>query len=109
METLTAEDFRRHHDSLFKLTGQSPGDGRSVSIEARLADVSEYPAGAVGTFRTPFSVLFHGPLEPVLAQGSYRLEHERFGSVELFIVPVGPQTQSPGTAPTAMGYEAVFG
>jgi hypothetical protein len=54
-------------------------------------------------------VLFNGPLEPVLPQGIYRLEHEQFGSVELFLVPVGPQTASPGKAPTAMGYEAVFG
>jgi hypothetical protein len=109
LETLTAEDFRGHHGTRFKLTGQSPEGGSAVSVEAELADVSEHPPGPPGTSRTPFSVLFNGPLEPVLPQGIYRLEHEQFGSVELFLVPVGPQTASPGKAPTAMGYEAVFG
>lgn len=110
LETLTAKDFRDHQNTRFRLTGESPeGGGSAVSVEAELADISEYPAGPPGTFRTPFSVMFYGPLEPVMPQGIYRLEHEQFGSVELFLVPVGPQAASPGEAPTAMGYEAVFG
>lgn len=108
LETLTAEDFRDHLGTQFKLTGQPQEDGSAVSVEAELADVSESPPGRPGASRTPFSVLFHGPLEPVLPQGIYRLEGEHFGSVELFIVPVGPQAAPPGEAP-AMGYEAVFG
>ena len=110
LETLTAEDFRGHLGTRFRLTGESPEGGASaVSIEAELADVSENPKAAVGTFRTPFSVVFHGPLEPVVPQGSYRLEHEHFGSLELFLVPIGPDEVPPGQNPTAMRYEAVFG
>lgn len=108
LETLTAEDFRGHRGTRFKLTAQSQEGSSAVSLEAELADVSESPPGPPGASRTPFSVMFHGPLEPVLPQGIYRLESEHFGSVELFIVPVGPQAASPGEAP-AMGYEAVFG
>ena len=108
LETLTAEDFRGHRGSRFKLTGQAPGSGSAVSLDAELADVNESVPGATGAYRTPFSVVFHGPPEPVLPQGIYRLEAEHFGSMELFLVPVGPQAGPPG-APVAMGYEAVFG
>jgi hypothetical protein len=109
LETLTAMDFRNHRGTRFRLTAGSPEGGQSVSVEAKLAEVSEYTGDAQGTFRAPFSVLFHGPIEPVLPQGIYRLEGEHFGSVELFLVPVGPQAASPEGAPAPMGYEAVFG
>lgn len=110
LETLTAGDFRGAQGTRFRLTGASPEGGDSaISIEAELADVTENPAGAMGTFRIPFSVVFHGPLEPVMPQGSYRVEHEHFGSVELFLVPIGPNEVPPGENPTAMRYEAVFG
>jgi Domain of unknown function (DUF6916) len=106
LQTLTAEDFRAYQGSQFRLTGGSPPG----SVEAELAEVSDHAPGATGAFRTPFSVLFHGPLEPVLPQGMYRLEHEQLGALELFIVPVGPdEPRLPGQAPTAMRYEAVFG
>jgi hypothetical protein len=109
LETLTAKDFRDHRGTRLRLTAGSPEGGQSVSVEAKLAEVSEFTEAAQGTFRAPFSVLFHGPAEPVLPQGIYRLEGEDFGSVELFLVPVGPQAASPDDAPAAMGYEAVFG
>jgi hypothetical protein len=41
-----------------------------------------------------------------MPQDTYRLEHERFGVLEVFIVPVGPAT--PDEAASAMRYEAVF-
>jgi hypothetical protein len=52
--------------------------------------------------RTPFSILFRGPLEPVLPQATYPLENDAVGTFELFIVPVGPDEGE-------MQYEAVFG
>src|SRR5579859_5097227 len=109
LETLTAEDFRGHHGTRFKLTGRSPEGGPEVCVEAELADVSEIPSGSPGVSRMPFSVVFHGPLEPVLPQGIHRMEHEHFGTLELFIVPIGPSEVAPGETPTAMRYEAVFG
>jgi hypothetical protein len=110
LETLTAADFRGSQGARFRLTGGPAGGGTPVSFEAELADVTEYPAGAAGAFRTPFSVLFHGPLEPVMPQGTYRVSHERFGELDLFIVPVGPHASAESEgAPAAMRYEAVFG
>jgi hypothetical protein len=110
LETLTAEDFRTSKGTRFRLTGGSPEGDSPASYEAELVDVTEYAANASGTFRVPFSVVFHGPLEPVMPQGTYHLEHEQFGALELFIVPIGPNEPSaPAEAPTAMRYEAVFG
>jgi hypothetical protein len=106
LQTLTAGDFRPHQGTRFRLTGGSPPG----SVETELVEVTEHGTSAPGSFRAPFSVLFHGPLEPVLPQGIYRLEHEQLGTLELFIVPVGPdEPRVPGQAPTAMRYEAVFG
>ena len=51
--------------------------------------------------RAPFSILFLGPVEPVLVQGIYRIEHDELAPMELFLVPVGP-------GETGMNYEAVF-
>jgi hypothetical protein len=108
LQTLTAGDFRGHVGTRFRLTGGPLPDGSAVGVEAELVEVTEH--GAPGTFRAPFSVLFHGPLQPVMPQGIYRVEHEQLGTMDLFIVPVGPDEPSvPGRAPVAMRYEAVFG
>jgi len=40
-----------------------------------------------------FSLLFRGPRAPFYPQGIYTLAHEKLGKGELFIVPVGPDSQ----------------
>lgn len=73
----------------------------------RLSEASEASgegaraAAALGR-RVPFSLLFHGPVAPVLAQRTHRVEHERLGAFDLFLVPIGPDADG-------MRYEAVFG
>ncbi len=49
----------------------------------------------------PFSAYFRGPYPPVLPQMIYKVEHDRLGAFELFLVPLGPDGQG-------MRYEAVF-
>jgi hypothetical protein len=84
--------------------------GSLVAIDTELVDVTEYPARPSATLRVPFSVMFHGPLQPVAPQGIYRVEHAELGALELFIVPIGPdEPTAPGQPPTAVRYEAVFG
>jgi hypothetical protein len=108
--TLMAEDFRGQCGTRFRLSGGPHNGGSAVFLDIELVEVTEYPAGVPGTLRAPFSVLFHGPLEPVMPQGIYRLEHEQLGAVELFIVPVGPSVPAASEgAAAAMRYEAVFG
>ncbi len=48
-----------------------------------------------------FSLLFRGPMAPCFPQAIYRLHHEKLGSMDLFLVPVGPDGQG-------MQYEAIF-
>lgn len=48
-----------------------------------------------------FSLLFRGPLAPVLPQRIYHLKHDTLGSVEIFLVPLGPDGEG-------MQYEAIF-
>ena len=51
--------------------------------------------------REPFSLLFHGPLEPALPQCMYKLSHEQVGIADVFLVPVERDEQG-------LYYEAVF-
>ena len=76
------------------------GEGADA-LELQLTDASAGIARE-GAAREPFSLVFRGPLEPVLPQQIYHFEHDELGAFDLFIVPVGP-----GEA--GMQYEAVFG
>lgn len=49
----------------------------------------------------PMSLLFRGPCDVVLPQDTYDLEHERLGTVTLFLVPIIPDAEGPR-------YEAVI-
>jgi hypothetical protein len=42
--------------------------------------------------RTPFSLTFRGPREPLLRQRIYPLYHPSLGKLELYLVPIGPDT-----------------
>jgi hypothetical protein len=75
------------------------GEG-SDEVELRLVEATPHSSASEEDGR-PFSIVFVGPLEPVLPQAIYRFEHDGLGSFDLFIVPIGP-----GDA--AMQYEAVF-
>lgn len=94
LDKLRQEDFARHVDDTFLLR---PPAGEP--LEVRLIET----AGVGGTpaDRDPFSVVFRGPAEPLLPQAIYRLEHDRLGTLDLFLVPLGPSADG-------MSYEAVF-
>jgi hypothetical protein len=49
----------------------------------------------------PFSIIFRGPSGQSLPQRIYRLEHAQLGTLDLFLVPIGPDG-------VGMCYEAVF-
>jgi len=55
----------------------------------------------IGSVRTPFALLFLGPVDPVLPQRIYALNNEQTGPLEIFLVPVARDRA--GTT-----YEAVF-
>jgi hypothetical protein len=77
--------------------------GPSSSHELILVDVRRLSSesGNPENSRDPFSLIFHGPLEPILPQGIYRFRRNAAESIEIFIVPIGPENN-------AMQYEAIF-
>lgn len=62
----------------------------------RLADK---PAMAGG--RIPFSLLFRGPMEPVLHQQIYQVSVAQGGTWDMFLVPIGPDDNG-------MCYESIY-
>ena len=74
-----------------------------VPMELAEATESTAPGGSgpQGQERLQFSLVFRGPLEPVLPQAIYGLDHEALGHLDLFLVPIG-------SAAGAMRYQAAF-
>ena len=97
LDELQAADFARCRDSIFRLTLPS-GEGLDLTLEV----VEEYahPPSVPGR-RQGFSLVFRSALPGHLRQGIYQLEHQEMGTIELFLVPIGPRDGG-------MRYEAVF-
>lgn len=68
-------------------------------IELELVEVVE--SGDVAGQAERFSAFFRGPLDFFLPQSTYRMEHERLDSVDIFIVPIRQDNEG-------FYYEAVF-
>jgi hypothetical protein len=109
LEALSAADFRGYVGSLFRLGLTSPENGFTASAELELAEVNGPVGVASSAFRAPFSLMFRGPLTSVLPQAIYPLNHDKLGTLELFLVPVGPEEAAEPQQASAMRYEAVFG
>lgn len=69
-------------------------------IEAELETVSPGAPAAEST-RTPFSIVFLGPVAPALQQGIHEIEHPALGAVAIFLVPIARDGDG-------SRYEAVF-
>jgi uncharacterized protein DUF6916 len=95
LKDLTAESFREHLGSRFRVHVDDVG-----SMDVELVDVALHEPHA-GPRSQPFSLLFRGHLKSYLPQAIYRLEHATLGTLELFLVPVGPDERG-------MRYEAIF-
>jgi hypothetical protein len=93
LSTATMADFESFRDKSIRLTVN--GESMALAI-AEVTPVSgpERKGGA-------FSVLFRGPMEPIVEQAIHHIEIESAGAAALFIVPLGPDGEG-------MLYEAVF-
>ena len=70
-------------------------------IEAELIEVSELGSSAFDE-RRPFSIILRTrQTDSYLVQAIYQVEHEKMGSLDLFLVPLGPDE-------AGVRYEAVF-
>jgi hypothetical protein len=74
-------------------------------VPLTLAQAVESPVaggtGPDGTVRMQFALEFRGPLARALPQGTVSLVHEGLGTLDVFLVPLGPRADE-------MRYEAVF-
>jgi len=95
LHELTAADFRRHLGEAFRVH-----HGGAQPLSVRLSEVSDMPRQAAH-LRAPFTLLFHGPMEGWLQQGTYAFEHDAMGRMEIFVVPLGGDAEG-------MRYEVIF-
>lgn len=95
LQDLTHASFEEHLDTPFRVHFGGEAPLEVVLFQVRLHEAHGGPR------KQPFSLYFRGPRQPVLPQQIYRLEHDRMGTMEVFLVPIGPDGQG-------MGYEAVF-
>jgi len=98
LEEFTVETFSGRVGDRFRIRADESPVVDAILTEATTADAAESTLGE----RVPFSLVFRGPLEPILPQRIYRFEHDALGEFDLFIVPIGPDD-------SGMQYEAVFG
>ncbi len=102
IEKLTLEIFSPLVNSKFKL---SVDDGHAVEVELTEAKALGGPHTVKpdrdGMVQEVFSLLFDGPVNPILPQRIYLFEHEKIGRFEIFIVPVEK-------IPAGIRYQALF-
>jgi hypothetical protein len=97
LEKLKPADFQENLGSLFRVDLEAEGKMDLVLVEVTRLK----PDYGQGPREEPFAVLFRGPRTAILPQRTYRIENEKMGTLDVFIVPVGPDAQG-------MRYEAVF-
>jgi hypothetical protein len=94
LETLTIQHFT-------PLVGQ---DFQALAAEGNvpLTLLEATPVRASGAGRDePFSLIFRGPRDAMLQQGTYTLQHDALPGLEIFIVPVSATDQG-------IQYQAIF-
>ena len=96
--------FARHLGDTFRVSSPSSGPVAFKLDQVRDLGSAVTKAAVGGTnahYESNFSVLFRGPANQLLAQGTYCVEHVALGAFDLFVVPMGENGR-------ANYYEAVF-
>ena len=98
VNSLTIETFNPFLESDFRARLEPDG----LVIDLRLIEVRPLGRQPNAPRAEPFALVFAGPAQPRLEQRIYGLDHDRLGSIEIFLVPIG---FDPGGG---LLYEAVF-
>ncbi|MBF6620476.1 MAG: hypothetical protein ITG02_09640 [Patulibacter sp.] len=101
LDRLTIDDLRPSVGTPYRLDL-----GEHGTLDLTLLTVEGYGDPPVGggsgpARRQPFSIELRGPLEPQLAQATYRLDHAELGPLAAFLVPIARD-------PEGMRYQAIF-
>lgn len=95
LETLTKEHWSLYIGDLFRLE-----NAKSEVVDLTLDKVSGF-GQRQGAVREAYSLLFTGPMNPVFQQGIFTINHRGMGTLDIFLVPIGPDSKG-------MRYEAIF-
>lgn len=95
LQDLTPASFEAHVGTPFHIHY-----GADSPLEVVLYEVRPHESHP-GPRAQPFSVYFRATGRGALPQQIYKVEHEKMGTLEIFLVPIGPDAQG-------MRYEAVF-
>ena len=96
LEKLTFEDFSPLREQEFQIELE-----HNTTLVVRLIDITiNNPKDERGG-RQSFSIVFRGPRDLEMTQGTYPVSHEELGEFNLFLVPIGPDEKG-------MCFEAVF-
>lgn len=93
LENLTAATFSEVLNTKFRFHLSA-----TDLLELELIKVDEFESSPR---QERFSILFQGPLDQMLGQAMYRVEHDQLGTLDLFIVPIAKEEDG-------IVYEAVF-
>lgn len=92
-DVLTIDTFSGHVNTKFLM---HYGDSQTAELELiSVTDVGSSPR------QVQFSLVFQGPPDGPPAQNIFRLEHEKLGALDLFLVPIARNKDG-------LSYEAVF-
>ncbi len=72
--------------SEFDIAAPADPAATPAGIRARLERVTP---GTPAAGYEQYAMLFLGPVQPLLPQGTYRFHHDQLGELPLFMVPVG--------------------
>ena len=92
LENVRVGTFSGHLGDTFRVY---PDDSSTLDLE--LVSATEQGDGS----GRPFSILFRGSKDALLPQRTYRMEREKIGAFDIFIVPIGPDDEG-------LLYEAMF-
>ncbi len=93
LASLTHESFAQQANTKFHVLL-----GESITVPLDMIEVSELK---ISPLQERFFLLFRGPAEQALGQGTYRFQHDQLGPFDLFIVPIKQDEQG-------RYYEAAF-
>ena len=103
LNKLTSADFSPLLNQTFKIHYHSTKILEAqLVLEVELIEVTDYAGKSMGSSRRrPFTILFRAAKDTILQQAVYKLEHDKMGTLELFLVPIMPDEK--GSL-----YESVF-
>ena len=92
-EFFTIDTFSGHVNTKFLM---HYGDSQTAELElTNVTDVGSSPR------QIQISLLFQGPDNAPIAQGIYKLEHDKLGALDIFLVPIGKDAKG-------VQYQAIF-